>query len=137
MIYVVVEAKDAYLTIKRKYEGEDAQAAARRYALKKGYQIWNVESYEKAQEMIRSHNSILGRTQNPKAEIEPNFKVWDWSKTNSDDRKFLKAWYKAGKWADIMTLHNDLELTDDTYCCPSYQRNIRENMEKALKDGTI
>lgn len=142
MKYLVVQVINSAIEIIERVEGDDALKRAKRLAGVKNRQYWKVEDFEAMEQQILRHNTVLGKlaTKVQAKKVVPglrSFEVWDWNKASERDRANLLAWYQAKKWSDIMVLHNDLQLTAETYCCGSFIPKIEANIQKAITDGIL
>lgn len=111
------------------------------------HQLWAIDDFEEAQEMVARHNRIITGEEvvimPPPEQRETyitdriQYSGWDWSLVSAANKTLLLSYYQNEQWSDIMQLHNSLSLTDEIYCCNSFIPKIRANMDKAIADGIL
>lgn len=99
------------------------------------HQFLKVNDLDKAYGEIEQHNEAVAEGIKQKAKYQQqvskakNIKEWNFALLTESHILKLKTWFKQKAWSKIMDLHNSLKLTDEFYCCTSYQKKIIHNMQ--------
>lgn len=62
---------------------------------------------------------------------------WDFSKLPEEEQIHLLELYDAGKWWDIVKMHNKYNLSSNVYCCSNALKGVKAWVEYGIETGQI
>lgn len=62
---------------------------------------------------------------------------WDFSKFPPDEHERIIALFNAGKWVEIVKLHDKYGVSDNSYCCSNTMVGVKNWVKHGIKTGKI
>lgn len=62
---------------------------------------------------------------------------WDFDRLPPHEHDHVIELYQAGKWWDIIILHDAYELSDNNYCCSNTLQGVKKWIEHGIETGRI
>lgn len=158
MIHVKVKITKSNIKLLSTKGIKDVKRALK--GLRKGEHILSVQSITELKRQIEKHNNVIEKgivlpskelktmtkrkpqknikqsKAEPKKMMENNID-WDYKKLNTSNRKKMIKAYRKEDFATIYKLHNDLKLSNSTYCCASYRQKALANIKYGIDNKLI
>lgn len=62
---------------------------------------------------------------------------WDFSRLPDSEHDRVVELYRAGKWWEIIAIHDQYELSDNNYCCSNTLSGVKNWVKHGIETGQI